>query len=733
MSRPHKARWGCSAWRAVCAWTLHRWTLASGSDTPPCAGMDAKPTSFESTDPSVATRVLGYRLWPAILVTFLTGTGFAGLKFVLINEIALAYDKAHPPDLPFHWMETILDRCVQENTLKDAVSQGLAAVLTLGVLLGYALNAPLASAWRCSRLFVISCAGVAAGTLLTLWGNVWLVVWLVGMAYGAACAARGKVVPLLSVATGRASTQVSGFINAALVIGLLAGTVFGNVLGSYVGVSATRHYVLFAFMALATVLSLLVRPPEPRRIPFAVGMRDPRRRAPPPCSSSTGRPCWSAAGLAWGIALGREPRGVRRRHQSRAPIAPGPDPHLRQLPVGVRRHRRHRRQPGLALLGPPPPRHRQPDRARGLRRRLSACHPHLVAGVGDDGRGGRVVRRPGQRAGRAPARGRRLPRRPGGSRLHRHEAWCTTSSSSWSAAAWRCRCSWARSPRARCSPCSAPPPWWRPRWSRARGCAIAAAIRSSPCRAPPPRPSPRRSRGVADWTACRAASGHPGQAGSVALGLSGGRCRTTRARRSRLWAGRGLPSGIPPPVKPESTGDHAADGLPGLGVLRVGFRAHALLELVAADLLGVVGDRLVDVGRHASSLAARRRGKAPAASSEAVPPRTAATRAVPARQQLGAGGGEQRADLHGRARGQLDRDPRRPEPGGVELARQLDRAHRAVDPGRVLDRGELLGALDLEERRARALGLPAGMRSKIGARSISSSRHLGGPRRSTRP
>ncbi len=300
MSRPFKAWRVCSGGLAVRAWTLHKWTLASGWDTPPCAGMDAKPTSFESTEPSVATRVLGYRLWPAILVTCLTGTGFAGLKFVLIKEIALSYDPAHPPVLPFLWMRQILDRCVQDHTLPDAVSQGLAAVLTLGVLIGYALNAPLASAWRVSRLFVLSCAGVAVGTLLTLWCNVWLVVWLVGMAYGAACAARGKAVPLLSIATGRASTQVSGFINAALLIGVLSGTVFGTVLGSNVALSSTRHYILFAFMAAATLLSLLVRPPEPRRIPFAVGMRDLAFGTITMLKQHW--PLLVGGGLAWGIA-----------------------------------------------------------------------------------------------------------------------------------------------------------------------------------------------------------------------------------------------------------------------------------------------------------------------------------------------------------------------------------------------------------------------------------------------
>jgi hypothetical protein len=262
------------------------------------------PSIDEASDHSRATVILGFSLWPAVLVTLLTGLGFAGLKFVLINELALSYDPAHPPALPFAWMARILQNTVANGTLSDAVSQGLAAVLTLGVLVGYAINAPLAGAWRCGWLFLISCAGVAVGTLLTLWVNAWLVAWGVGVAYGAACAARGKVIPLLSIATGRTATQVSGFINAALVIGLLAGTVAGTMLAVSVpaihGGTAIRHLAVCGIMVVATLVSLLVRPPEPRRVPFSQGVRDL-------AVGTLGmvQKHWTllvAGGLAWGIA-----------------------------------------------------------------------------------------------------------------------------------------------------------------------------------------------------------------------------------------------------------------------------------------------------------------------------------------------------------------------------------------------------------------------------------------------
>ncbi|MBA2481402.1 MAG: hypothetical protein H0V44_12130 [Planctomycetes bacterium] len=246
-------------------------------------------------------RFRGLGLWPAVVVTLLTGAGFAGLKFVLIGELAFDYDDK-TTHLSIGWMDRIVHRCFEKGAITEAVSQGLAAVLTLGVLVGYLVNAPLAGAWRCAWLFMVSCAGIAAGTVLTLWLNPWILAGFVGIAYGAACAARGKVIPLLSRATRRPNTQVSGFINASLVIGLLTGTVMGTMLREQLPESmrATRHLILFAFMLVAIGLSVLVRPPEPRRIPFRTGMRE--------LASGTSlmlRQQWPllvGGGLAWGIA-----------------------------------------------------------------------------------------------------------------------------------------------------------------------------------------------------------------------------------------------------------------------------------------------------------------------------------------------------------------------------------------------------------------------------------------------
>jgi hypothetical protein len=239
-------------------------------------------------------------LWPAMLATILTGMGFAGLKFILIGEIAIDFDPATHQPLMFGWMETILQNSIHKGTTREAITQGLAAVLTAGVLAGYLLNAPLAGAWRVARLFVLSSAGVAAGTMLTLWFNQWLVAAFVGIAYGTACAARGKVVPLLAAGNGRSSTQVSGYLNAALVISLLAGTKFGMYLFDQIGSPLWRHGVLFAFVIAATLIGFLVNPVEPAPVPFAAGWRE--------LSSGTGallRERWAllvAGGLAWGIA-----------------------------------------------------------------------------------------------------------------------------------------------------------------------------------------------------------------------------------------------------------------------------------------------------------------------------------------------------------------------------------------------------------------------------------------------
>ncbi|MBA3697534.1 MAG: hypothetical protein H0W78_01530 [Planctomycetes bacterium] len=239
-------------------------------------------------------------LWPAVLVTILTGMGFAGLKFVLIGEIALGFDPAHPPIMPFKWLDDVLHSAIAKGTLKEAITQGLAAVLTLGVLIGYLVNAPLAGAWRVAWLFVLSSAGVGLGALLTLWFNPWLTSLFVGLAYGTACAARGKVVPLIAAASGRSNTLVMGVINASLVISLLAGTVMGTLLNEKIDSATTRHVALFLFAVLATVVGLKVNPPEGPAIPFAVGMRDLVMG-----TAVMVRDRWAlivGGGLAWGIA-----------------------------------------------------------------------------------------------------------------------------------------------------------------------------------------------------------------------------------------------------------------------------------------------------------------------------------------------------------------------------------------------------------------------------------------------
>jgi hypothetical protein len=60
------------------------------------------------------------------------------------------------------------------------------------------------------------------------WSNPWLWACFIGDTYGAACSARGKIVPLLSRASGYSNPMVSGAINAALAIGLITGTIAGS-------------------------------------------------------------------------------------------------------------------------------------------------------------------------------------------------------------------------------------------------------------------------------------------------------------------------------------------------------------------------------------------------------------------------------------------------------------------------------------------------------------------------
>ncbi len=249
------------------------------------------------------------RLWPAILMTFLTGMGFTSLKFVLITEIALTFDPTTHVPLPFEWLEKVLQRCVAQGTLTEAVGQGLATMLTFGVLVGFAVNSPLAGAWRVAPLFALSCGLVALGILGSTFFNPWLMAFIIGLAYGTACAARGKVIPLLAFATGRHNTQVSGYINAALIVGLLGGTIFGNVLGDVFvknklelawAVPWMAHILLAVFMAIATWLSFLVRVEDPHPTSFKQGFNELITG-----TLSMWRKHWAllaSGGLIWGIA-----------------------------------------------------------------------------------------------------------------------------------------------------------------------------------------------------------------------------------------------------------------------------------------------------------------------------------------------------------------------------------------------------------------------------------------------
>ena len=249
------------------------------------------------------------RLWPAVLVTFLTGMGFASLKFVLITEIALTFDPATHQPLPIEYFEQVLQACYMKGNLPEAVSQGMATMLTFGVLVGFAVNSPLAGAWRVAPLFALSCALVSVGMLASLLFNPWPIAFVIGLAYGTACAARGKVIPLLAAATGRHNTQVSGYINAALVVGLLAGTIFGNVLGDLFikntfDIALFRpwmsHVLLAGFMGVATWLSFLVRVEDPHPTSFRTGLRELVTGTVATCKAH-----WAllaGGGLIWGIA-----------------------------------------------------------------------------------------------------------------------------------------------------------------------------------------------------------------------------------------------------------------------------------------------------------------------------------------------------------------------------------------------------------------------------------------------
>ncbi|MFM2091825.1 MAG: hypothetical protein RLZZ127_2314 [Planctomycetota bacterium] len=238
-----------------------------------------------------------YRLWPAVAVTVLTGLGFAGLKFVLITRMALTFEPAHIEALPAEWMKAVMRACAAQGLEQEAISQGMAAILTLGVFLGFAVNSPLSGALRAGPMFAASCAALAVLALATIGINPWLLAAVIGITYGAACAARGKVIPLLAEGTGRHNTTVSGVINAALVVGLLAGTVAGVGLGqAFVGSQShaldaagvrtsafipaalvdapwMAHAVIAALFAGGAVLSFRVRTPDAPVIPFGHGLR----------------------------------------------------------------------------------------------------------------------------------------------------------------------------------------------------------------------------------------------------------------------------------------------------------------------------------------------------------------------------------------------------------------------------------------------------------------------------
>ncbi len=259
-----------------------------------------------------------YTLWPAVLSTGLTGAGFAIFKMLLISEIAMGFNLYGPAPSGLGWVDDLVRRTMAEGTLREAISQGLAATLTVGIIVAFVVNAPLAGATRTGRLFVASSFGMGLIAVLTapeLGANPWPAALLMGAFYGIACAARGKSVPLLAQGTGRSNTVVSGAINAALVVGLLAGSIGGNLLARvFVGdprvldraSSAVlyapwiAHGVLVLFMLATVVSSWGVRVQEPPPTPFGQGFRE--------LGSGTVRLVrehWAllvSGGIAWGIA-----------------------------------------------------------------------------------------------------------------------------------------------------------------------------------------------------------------------------------------------------------------------------------------------------------------------------------------------------------------------------------------------------------------------------------------------
>ena len=239
---------------------------------------------------------------PAIATTFLIGCGFAALKFVLIGRIALDWDPTAAGALdaiPTQWLRDVVLACHVRGGLEEAVSQSMAVILTLGLLIGFPLNGPLAGSWRCDRLFAVSTAAVGFGCLMSRWSNPWMWACFIGLSYGAACAARGKIVPLLALASGRSNTMISGAINAALAIGLITGTITGSFISQKIGNDTVKHLLLVGISALGVLSALFIRIPEPTPVPFRRGLREF-------VSATTilfrkHWPLLAGGGLAWGI------------------------------------------------------------------------------------------------------------------------------------------------------------------------------------------------------------------------------------------------------------------------------------------------------------------------------------------------------------------------------------------------------------------------------------------------
>jgi hypothetical protein len=242
---------------------------------------------------------------PAITTTFMVGCGFAALKFVLIGRIALDWNPAAPGALdavPTQLLRDLILATYERGGLQEAVSQAMSVVLTLGLLVAFPVNAPLADYWRCNRLFAISSTAVGFGCLMALWSNPWVWAAFIGCAYGAACSARGKIVPLLSRAIGHSNTLISGGVNAALAIGLLAGTLAGSYISQIVESDTHKHLILVGLSAIAVTSALFIRVPEPPPVPFLAGLK-----AFVSATTALFRRHWpllAGGGLAWGITAG---------------------------------------------------------------------------------------------------------------------------------------------------------------------------------------------------------------------------------------------------------------------------------------------------------------------------------------------------------------------------------------------------------------------------------------------